>query len=469
MAIGSRYNAGADNYLSMANQADQAAINEAKGMVSLFESGYNTMSKMKDRQRLDEARQAFETAWSSGNPEDVQRVIARFPEYGAQLQKALGVRDEQNRQQMGSLAIQLSGMLESGNIEGAQALLRNNPALFDKQGMFSAESVADAIGRAATGTDADSAKRLGMWKDWAQKLSLSMLNPKEIMNYGLSQQQMAQQLEMQRNSLAQQLQMANDRLGLGYAQLTSMQEHRQNMLNRPTPTMMNWEFLQSLSPEQQKQFLSLMPGGAGARGGSPGGMQKAQLADGRTVDIFPKVHKQGSTAFYQGMDADGSLINVPVDSVVSAPGSGHAANESMTAADLQTLANATDADLAPVTGALRGGGLGEMPIGADVYTGYTGKQGREIFSAAKRIQGRMQNQGIGAAREMGASGINTVAEAKMFFQSMPQLDFSNEQSLKASVTRIKDYVDKVNTKFNISPTGKSDASGLSDEELLSGL
>lgn len=269
MAIGSRYNAGADNYLSMANQADQAAINEAKGMVSLFESGYNTMSKMKDRQRLDEARQAFETAWSSGNPEDVQRVIARFPEYGAQLQKALGVRDEQNRQQMGSLAIQLSGMLESGNIEGAQALLRNNPALFDKQGMFSAESVADAIGRAATGTDADSAKRLAMWKDWAQKLSLSILKPNEIMNYGLSQQQMAQQLEMQKNALEQQLQVANDRLGLGYAQLASMQEHRQNMLNRPTPTMMNWEFLQSLSPEQQKQFLTLMPGGGAGKSGMP--------------------------------------------------------------------------------------------------------------------------------------------------------------------------------------------------------
>ncbi|HHA2025510.1 TPA: phage DNA ejection protein [Enterobacter ludwigii] len=269
MAIGSRYNAGADNYLSMANQADQAAINEAKGMVSLFESGYSTMSKMKDRQRLDEARQAFEAAWSSGNPEDVQRVIARFPEYGAQLQKALGVRDEQNRQQMGSLAIQLSGMLESGNIEGAQTLLRNNPALFDKQGMFSAESVADAIGRAATGTDADSAKRLAMWKDWAQKLSLSILKPNEIMNYGLSQQQMAQQLEMQKNALEQQLQVANDRLGLGYAQLASMQEHRQNMLNRPTPTMMNWEFLQSLSPEQQKQFLTLMPGGGAGKSGMP--------------------------------------------------------------------------------------------------------------------------------------------------------------------------------------------------------
>lgn len=230
MAIGSRYNAGADNYLSMANQADQAAINEAKGMVSLFESGYSTMSKMKDRLRLDEARQAFETAWSSGNPEDVQRVIARFPEYGAQLQKALGVRDEQNRQQMGSLAIQLSGMLESGNIEGAQTLLRNNPALFDKQGMFSAESVADAIGRAATGTDADSAKRFGMWKDWAQKLSLSILKPNEIMNYGLSQQQMAQQLEMQKNALEQQLQIANQNLEFRWSQMGVMQDYRDRLL-----------------------------------------------------------------------------------------------------------------------------------------------------------------------------------------------------------------------------------------------
>lgn len=313
MAIGSRYNAGGDNWLGMANQGSQSALSEAKGMVSLFESGYNMMDKMKGRERLDEARQAFETAWTSGTPEDLQRVIARFPEYGAQIQKAMGVRDDQHRQQIGSLAIQLSGMLESGNIEGAQALLLNNPTLFDKEGMFSAGSVADAIGRAAEPTDPDAPRRMKLWKDWAQMLSLSTLNPKEIMNYGLSQQQMAQQLQMQKNALEQQLQVANDRLGLGYAQLTSMQKHRQNMLNRPTPTMMNWEFLQSLSPEQQKQFLSLMPG----RGAGKSGMQFDPQIEGegvistfdRSIDTIDNI--LGSEGFSAAIGAKGPSNYLP--------------------------------------------------------------------------------------------------------------------------------------------------------------
>ncbi|PPY10279.1 DNA transfer protein, partial [Cronobacter sakazakii] len=64
-------------------------------------------------------------------------------------------------------------------------------------------------------------------------------------------------------------------------------------------------------------------------------------------------------------------------------------------------------------------------------------------------QGRMQNQGIAAARDMGASGINTVAEAKMYFQGMPQLDFSSPEAAQESVRNIRQYTDQYNQQYNV--------------------
>lgn len=52
----------------------------------------------------------------------------------------------------------------------------------------------------------------------------------------------------------------------------------------------------------------------------------------------------------------------------------------------------------------------------------------------------MRNRGIADAKNMGASGINTEAEARMFFEGMPQLDFSSLESLQGSLMDISDYV-----------------------------
>ena len=61
----------------------------------------------------------------------------------------------------------------------------------------------------------------------------------------------------------------------------------------------------------------------------------------------------------------------------------------------------------------------------------------------------MQNQGIAAARDMGASGINTVAEAKMYFQGMPQVDFSSPEALQQSMRDIQQYTDNYNQQYNV--------------------
>ncbi|MXE01686.1 DNA transfer protein, partial [Escherichia coli] len=79
---------------------------------------------------------------------------------------------------------------------------------------------------------------------------------------------------------------------------------------------------------------------------------------------------------------------------------------------------------------------------------------RKLYNAAQRIQGKMQNQGIAAARDMGASGINTVAEAKMYFQGMPQVDVSSPEALQQSMRDIQQYTDNYNQQYNVN-VGKS--------------
>lgn len=70
----------------------------------------------------------------------------------------------------------------------------------------------------------------------------------------------------------------------------------------------------------------------------------------------------------------------------------------------------------------------------------------EAYQAAQRIEGYQRNQGINEARAMGASGINTAGEAELFFQGMPRLNFSSEETLKTSLDNIEAYVNAYNSK-----------------------
>ncbi len=61
----------------------------------------------------------------------------------------------------------------------------------------------------------------------------------------------------------------------------------------------------------------------------------------------------------------------------------------------------------------------------------------------------MQNQGVAAARDMGASGINTIAEAKMYFQGMPQVDYSSPEAMQQSIREIQEYTNNYNQQYNV--------------------
>ncbi|MCX8985112.1 hypothetical protein [Citrobacter portucalensis] len=77
------------------------------------------------------------------------------------------------------------------------------------------------------------------------------------------------------------------------------------------------------------------------------------------------------------------------------------------------------------------------------------KETRDIYRAAQRVQGYMLKQGVSDAKNMGASGINTAAEAKMYFQSAPQIDYSSPDAMIDSAKALDEYTKSFNSKHNV--------------------
>ena len=115
--------------------------------------------------------------------------------------------------------------------------------------------------------------------------------------------------------------------------------------------------------------------------------------------------------------------------------------------DLDAISGASADDLGFMTGVT--GSLGSPALGADIRSRASGGDQRKLYNAAQRVQGKMQNQGIAAARDMGASGINTVAEAKMYFQGMPQVDYSSPEAMQQSMRDIQQYTDNYNQQYQV--------------------
>ncbi|MGP4914065.1 DNA transfer protein, partial [Hafnia alvei] len=115
--------------------------------------------------------------------------------------------------------------------------------------------------------------------------------------------------------------------------------------------------------------------------------------------------------------------------------------------DLDAILNSSSDKLGFMTGLT--GGNGSPSWDAEARSRLGGSDQRQLFNATKRIQGKMQNQGIAAARDMGASGINTVAEAKMYFQGMPQVDYSSPDAMQQSMRDIQQYTDNYNQQYQV--------------------
>lgn len=186
------------------------------------------------------------------------------------------------------------------------------------------------------------------------------------------------------------------------------------------------------------------------------GERTVQLSDGRTVGIVGKVHGSGANAYYEGIDNNGNTVRVPANSIAAPASSSASATNYAMKKDIDAILNADPEQLDFMTGV--SGGVGAPAVGADYRSRWNGKEQRQFYTAAQRVQGRMQNQGIEAARDMGASGINTVAEAKMYFQGMPQMDYSSPDAMKQSLMEIQEYTNNYNQQYNADVGGSKPSS-----------
>lgn len=345
-------------------------------------------------------------AWASGDPSGLFKFAQENPAFVAQAQQAFSGLNEQQRNDMGDLAMRANVALSQGP-EAYSKFITDNKDRLNRVG-------ANADWMIQTGI-----QNPEQLSHMLTTMSLGALGPEKAFAV---QDKMAGR-EIDRGKLAETIR--SNQAG------EALTARGQNITMRG----------QDLSMQR-----------ASMKGSVGNNERTVQLADGRTVTVGGKLHGAGANAFYEGIDNEGNMVRVPASSIAAPATSSASAQNYAMKKDIDAIANADASALDFMTGMT--GGAGNQAIGADVRSRLTGKEQRQLYNSAQRIQGRMQNQGVAAARDMGASGINTVAEAKMYFQGMPQVDYSSPEAMQQSIREIQEYTNNYNQQYNVN-VGKS--------------
>lgn len=345
-------------------------------------------------------------AWASGDPSGLFKFAQENPAFVAQAQQAFSGLNEQQRNDMGDLAMRANVALSQGP-EAYSKFITDNKDRLNRVG-------ANADWMIQTGI-----QNPEQLSHMLTTMSLGALGPEKAFAV---QDKMAGR-EIDRGRLAETIR--SNKAG------EALTARGQNITMRG----------QDLAMQRSS-----------TRGTAGNDERTVQLSDGRTVTVGGKLHGAGANAFYEGIDNEGNMVRVPASSIAAPATSSASAQNYAMKKDIDAIANADASALDFMTGMT--GGAGNPAIGADVRSRLTGKEQRQLYNSAQRIQGRMQNQGVAAARDMGASGINTVAEAKMYFQGMPQVDYSSPEAMQQSIREIQEYTNNYNQQYNVN-VGKS--------------
>ncbi|EBS4668946.1 DNA transfer protein [Salmonella enterica subsp. enterica serovar Virchow] len=345
-------------------------------------------------------------AWASGDPSGLFKFAKENPAFVAQAQQAFSGLNEQQRNDMGDLAMRANVALSQGPEAYSKFITDNKDRL----------------------------NRVGANADWM--IQTGIQNPEQLSHMLTTMSLGALGPE---KAFAVQDKMAGREIDRG----------------RLAETIRSNQAGEALTARGQNitmrgQDLSMQR--ASMKGAVGNNERTVQLSDGRTVTVGGKLHGAGANAFYEGIDNEGNMVRVPASSIAAPATSSASAQNYAMKKDIDAIANADASALDFMTGMT--GGAGNPAIGADVRSRLTGKEQRQLYNSAQRIQGRMQNQGVAAARDMGASGINTVAEAKMYFQGMPQVDYSSPEAMQQSIREIQEYTNNYNQQYNVN-VGKS--------------
>lgn len=368
-------------------------------------------------QRKQQFQQAYGQAYASGDRNAMRQLAAQYPDQVDAVRNGMKFVDEDQRATVGNLAA--AARLAATSPEAMGAWLQNNSADLQRVGLDPAEIAQ---------TYQQNPKQFGEFVD---HLGMAALGPVDYFN---AQDKIVGQA-LNRDKLNETIR--SNQAG------ESLQRRGQDITARG----------QDISAATARRGQDMANQRANASGNSGADGRTVQLSDGRTVQIVGKLHGAGQNAFYEGVDNAGNTVRVPASSIAAPATSAASAQNYAMSKDLNAILNAPTEKLDFMTGVT--GGNGSPSWDAEVRSRLGGGEQRQLFNATKRIQGKMQNQGIAAARDMGASGINTVAEAKMYFQGMPQVDYSSPEAMQQSLRDIEQYTDNYNQQYSVDVGNRS--------------
>lgn len=355
-----------------------------------------------------EALNAFKSDWqaSFGDPQKMSALVAKYPGQMDAIKSGIGFQDEQHQMSLGNAARDLRVAMATGNPQAVQLAAVKHAGVLNSVGS-SVDDITQQFQQDPNGL-----------ANIVDAVGLSALGAKDY--YGITGD---------RDKLAETVR--SNKAGEG------LQARGQNITMRG----------QDMSSATARRGQDMASQRAGLRGDGGQGERVVQLADGRTVNVGGKLHGSGANAFYEGIDNTGNMVRVPASSIAAPATSAASAQNYAMKKDLDAISGAKAGDLNFMTGMT--GGNGSPSWDAEARSRWNGGDQRQLFNATKRIQGKMQNQGIAAAKDMGASGINTIPEAKLYFQGMPQVDYSSPESMQQSIRDIQQYTDNYNQQYQV--------------------
>lgn len=368
--------------------------------------------QQENEQRKAAFQQAYGNAYASGDRNAMRQLAAQFPDQIDAVRNGMKFVDEDQRSTVGNLAA--AARLAATSPEAMGAWLQNNADELKRVGLDPSE---------VAQTYQQNPQQFGEFVD---HLGMAALGPVDYFN-------------VQDKIVGQALN--RDKLN---ENIRSNQAGEANT-RRGQDITMRGQDISAATARRGQDMADRRASAKGAADGSDG--RTVQLSDGRTVSIIGKLHGAGANAFYEGIDNDGNTVRVPANSIAAPATSAASAQNYAMKKDLDAISSASADDLGFMTGVT--GSSGSPALGADIRSRASGGDQRKLYNAAQRVQGKMQNQGIAAARDMGASGINTVAEAKMYFQGMPQVDYSSPEAMQQSMRDIQQYTDNYNQQYQV--------------------
>ncbi|HCK2113886.1 TPA: phage DNA ejection protein [Escherichia coli] len=399
-------------YIRQNNEMERSGRNNV-GLQALqgISSVMDMYKQMDQQKRQQEFQQAYADAYTSGDRDAMRKLASQYPEQFDAVRNGMKFVDEDQRSTVGTLAA--SARLAASSPEAMMSWLQNNSSELTRAGVDPLD-VAKMYQQNPQG-----------FTEFVDHLGMAALGPEQ---YFQAQDRIVGR-EIDRGKLAETIR--SNQAG------EALTARGQNITMRG----------QDLSASTARRGQDLAMQRASTRGTTGNDERTVQLSDGRTVTVGGKLHGAGANAFYEGIDNEGNMVRVPAGSIAAPATSAASAQNYAMKKDLDAISGASIDDLGFMTGIT--GSSGSPALGADIRSRASGGDQRKLYNAAQRIQGKMQNQGIAAARDMGASGINTVAEAKMYFQGMPQVDFSSPEALQQSMRDIQQYTDNYNQQYNV--------------------